>query len=55
MHRKLENKSFLFKIIVSKLNDLICLYEEENTCHRKSMCQQTVLKFYIALKETLSN
>ena len=37
MHRKVEKKSFLFKIIVSELVDLICSYEEENTYHRQSM------------------
>ena len=37
MDRKLEKKSFVFKIIVSELVELICPYEEENTCHRQSM------------------
>ena len=25
---------------------------ERNTCHRQSMCQQTVLRFHISLRET---
>ena len=38
MHRKLDKRYYLFKIIVSELVELICLYEDENTCHRQSMC-----------------
>ena len=37
MHRKVEKKSFVLKTIVSELVELICPYEEENTCHRQSM------------------
>ena len=43
MDRKLEKKSFVFKIIVSELVELICPYEEENTCHRQSMFSEKVL------------
>ena len=38
MEKKSPKKSFVFKIIVSELVELICLYEEEPTCHRHSMC-----------------
>ena len=37
MRRKIEKKSFVFKTIVSELVELICPYEEENTCHPQSM------------------
>ena len=50
MRRKIEKKSFVFKTIVSELVELICPYEEENTCHRQSMCEQTDLRFCIELK-----
>ena len=38
MQGKNEKKSFVSEIIVSELVALNCLYEEENTCHRQSMC-----------------
>ena len=37
MQWKIEKNSFIFKILVSELVEFICLYEEENTCHRQSM------------------
>ena len=55
MERKIEKRSFLSEIIVSELVVLNCLYKEENTFHRQSMCKQTVLRFFIALTETFSN
>ena len=55
MQRKIEKKSFLCEKIVSELVVLNCLYKEDNTCHRQSMCKQTVLRFFIALTETYSN
>ena len=39
----------------SELLRLICLYQEENTCSRQSMCYQTVLRFFMSLRETFSN
>ena len=53
--RKIEENSFVFEIIVSELVALNCLYKEENTCHRQSMCQQTVLRFCIELRYTFSD
>ena len=41
----MENKFVVSEIIVSELVALNCLYKEDNTCHRQSMCQQTVLRF----------
>ena len=55
MQRKTAKKSFVSEIIVSELVVLNCLYKEDNTCHRQSMCKQTVLRFCIALTETFSN
>ena len=55
MQRKIEKRSFLCEIIVSELVVLNCLYKEENTFHRQSVCKQTVLRFFIALTETFSN
>ena len=31
-------KSFVSELIVSELVALNCLYKEDNTCHRQSMC-----------------
>ena len=31
-----------------------CIYEEENTCHWKSMGYQTLLRFFISPRETIS-
>ena len=49
MQVKIQKKSFVSEVIVSELNALNCFYKEENTCHRLSMCEQTVLRFCIAL------
>ena len=38
MERKIEKKSFVSEIIVFELVALNCLYKEENTCQRQSMC-----------------
>ena len=49
MQKEIEKKFFVSEIIVSELVVLNCLYKEENTCHRQSMCQETGLRFCIAL------
>ena len=49
MQRKIDQKSFVSDIIVSELVALNGLYEEGNTCHRQSMCWQTVLKHCVGL------
>ena len=36
--KKIENKFFVFEIIVSELVALNCIYETDNACHRLSMC-----------------
>ena len=38
MKKKIERKFFVFEIIPSESVALNCLYHEENTWHRKSVC-----------------
>ena len=52
--RKNEKKFFVSEILVSELVALNCLYQKENPFHQQSICQQTSLRFYIALKDTFS-
>ena len=49
MRRKSQKKYFLSEIIVSELVALNCLYKEENTSHRQSMSELTVLRICRAL------
>ena len=49
---KIGKKLFGFYIIASELDALICLYEEEKTWDRQSICSQTVQEFSILLRET---
>ena len=51
----MKRKVFVFEIIASELIALDCLYYEENTCHPQGMCEQTVLRFCILIRETFSN
>ena len=48
MDRKIQKKFFVSEIMVSELVALNYLYREGNTCHRQSLCQQTVSIFIIA-------
>ena len=52
MHKKIAKKFFVFEIIASELVTLNCLYKEENTWHRHSVCWETVLRFSMSLTET---
>ena len=52
MKKKIQKKFFVFEIITSEFVALNCLYQEQNTCHRDSVCQETVLRFCISLTET---
>ena len=45
MHKKILKKFFLFETIASELVALNCLYSEEDTCHRHSVCQERILRF----------
>ena len=38
MTKEIEKKFFVFEIIGSNFVALNCLYQEENTCHRHSVC-----------------
>ena len=38
MKEKIEKKFFIFEKIASEFVALNCLYPEENTCHRHSVC-----------------
>ena len=49
MQLKIEKKSFVSEIIVSQLVALNFLYKEENTSHRQSMSELTVLRICSAL------
>ena len=52
MKQKIARKFFVFEIIPSEFVALNCLYQEENTCHRNSVCQETVFRFWRSLTET---
>ena len=38
MKKKMEKKFFVFEIIASEVVALNCLYQEQNICHRDSVC-----------------
>ena len=46
MMRKIERKYFVTEILVSELVALMCPYKEDNTSHRQSMSEQTVLRIF---------
>ena len=52
MRKKMKKKFFVFEILLAEYVALNCLYEEENTCNRHSVCSERVLRFYISLTET---
>ena len=52
MKKKIQKKFFVFEIIPSEFVALNCLYQEENTCHRHSVGEETDSRFYISLIET---
>ena len=45
MKKKIQKKFFVFEIITSEFVALNCLYQEQNTYHRHSVCQETILRF----------
>ena len=45
MKKKIEQKFLLFEIISSDFVALNCLYQEENTWHRYTLCSETDLRF----------
>ena len=52
MQKKNQKKFFLFEILASKFVPLNCLYYKENTCHRHSVCSETVLRFCVSVRDT---
>ena len=52
MKKKIQIKFFVCEKIASEFVALICLYQEESTCHRQSVSYETVLRFCISLTET---
>ena len=52
MKKNIQQELFLFVIIASEFDRLNCLYQEENTSHRHSVCYETVLRFSVSLNET---
>ena len=55
MQQKIEKIFFFFETIASKNVAINCLCSEENTCHRQSMGEQTVLRFCMSVRETFSS
>ena len=47
MKKKIGTKFFAFEILPSEFVALNCLYQVENTCHRNSVCHDTVFRFWI--------
>ena len=45
MEKKIQKKFFVLEIITSEFVALTSLYQEQNTYHRHSVCQETVLRF----------
>ena len=52
MKKENQKKFFVFEIITSEFVALNCLYQEQNTCHRDSVCEETVFTFCISPTET---
>ena len=52
MNKKIDKKRFVFEIVTSEFVALSCLDQEEITCHRHSVCSETVLRFCTSLTET---
>ena len=38
MRKKMKKMFFVFEILLAEYVALNCLYQEENTCHRDSVC-----------------
>ena len=50
MQQTIEKESFVSKINPFELVVVNCLYYKQNTYHRQSMCEQTVLRFWTGLE-----
>ena len=54
MEQKIEKKFFVFQITAFELGIANCRNARQDTCNRRSICQQTPLTFYRKLGETFS-
>ena len=54
-NKEMRKCFFVSQIISSEDVTINCLYKGENTCSRQLMSWQTVLRFYISLRETFPN
>ena len=55
MERNIQKKSSVFEIKAFEVVAENSTYCGRNTCHRQSMCQQTVLRFMIRVEQSFSN
>ena len=55
MQYKIQKKSFVSEILVFEVVAGNSVYCNGYTCHRMSLCKQTVLRFQIRLRQALSN
>ena len=55
MQKKIHKKSSVFQVIPFEVVAEISAYSGSNTCHRRSMCYQTVLRFMNTVKQSFSN
>ena len=52
MEKKIEKKFWVFQIITFELAITNYGYAEQDTCNRRSICQQTPLRFHLTLGAT---
>ena len=55
MERNIQKKSSVFEIKAFEVVAENSAYCGRNTCHWQSMCQQTVLRFMIRIKQSFPN
>ena len=55
MEQKIGKKSSVFEIKAFEIVAENSAHSGRNTCHRQSMCYQTVLRFMIRVKKSFSN
>ena len=55
MERNIQKKSSVFEIKAFEVAAENSAYCGRNTCHWQSMCQQTVLRFMIRIKQSFPN
>ena len=55
MEKKIHKKSSVFEIKAFEVVAENSAYCRRNTCHRQSMCYQTILRFMIRVKQSFRN